>query len=95
MYARLNATFGWQWKYEDGSFGAFIIHSVERYHGMITGFTTDGRKVARPSTEFDALSLNGRDWFPTKELLSQVPQESHGKVQARDLPLPTPVDENQ
>lgn len=54
---------------------------------MITGFTTDGRKVCRPTAEFDALSYNGRDWSPTKELLAQVPQETHGK-RKRDLSLP-------
>lgn len=89
MYARLNVTYGWVWQNEDGTLGPFVIHTIEQYHGMITGFTKDGRKACRPATEFDALSYNGRDWFPTKELLRQVPQESrNGKVRIRDVLLP-------
>lgn len=89
MYGRLNGVYGWAWQYEDGSLGPFILHNVERYAGMITGFTTDGRKCTRPQSEFDALSHDGRDWRPLVELLAQVPEENHvqGK-RVRDVQLP-------
>lgn len=89
MYARLNPLYGWTYPMEDGSPGPFILVDIECYHGMITGYAPNGRKAARPATEFDALSHDGQDWHPTKEMLSLVPKESRGKVRTTDLPLPS------
>lgn len=75
MYARLNGVYGWAWQHEDGTLGPFILHQVERYAGMLSGFTTDGRRCARPLSEFDALSHDGRSWQPVTELLALVPEE--------------------
>lgn len=91
MYGRLNRAYGWAWEYEDGSLGPFILHEVERYAGMISGFTTDGRKCTRPQSEFDGLSHDGRTWFPVGELLSQMPTEAP-HVRIDDVPLPPPRD---
>lgn len=95
MYARLNASYGWTWKYEDKSIGPFILQDIERYAGMLSGWTFDGRKCARPLSEFEALSLDGEDWHPTASLLALVPQESNRGVPVQDLPLPVAFDEDQ
>ncbi len=91
MYARLNAIYGWTWLDENGIPGPFILENIEQYHGMITGYNTDGRKATRPATEFDALSHDGVTWHPVKDLLSQVPREGRsGRVRTRDVHLPAP-----
>jgi hypothetical protein len=95
MYARLNLLYGWTWPAEDGSPGPFILDEIERYKGMICGFTPDGRKCTRPLMEFDALSQDGITWQPTKTLFSQVPLESYTRVRTRDLPLPISLDKDQ
>lgn len=94
MYARLTPTYGWTWKYDDGTIGPFILSEVERYAGMLSGWTPDGRKCARPQTEFDALSHDGKTWHPTRTLLAQVPQETTPNVRIRDLRLPVAFDED-
>lgn len=94
MLARLNVTYGWTWKHDDGTTGPFILADVERYAGMITGWTPDGRKCCRPLPEFEALSIDGQEWQPTADLLAQVPWETQSRVRIRDLPLPFPLDED-
>ena len=95
MYGRLNRTYGWVWQNDDGTLGPFILEDVERYAGMLTGFTPDGRKCARPLSEFEALSVNGEEWHPTADLLSQVPREGTSRVRVRDLSLPVALDQDQ
>ncbi len=95
MYGKLNTAYGWAWKYEDNTLGPFILKGVERYAGMLTGYTPDGRKCARPLSEFEALSTNGEDWHPTATMLAQVPPEATHNVRIRDVPLPIPLDEDQ
>lgn len=95
MYGRLNAAYGWTWKYDDDTIGPFILEDVEQYAGMMTGFTPDGRKCARPRSEFEALSFDGHEWHPTADLLAQVPQETQSRVRIRDLRLPVAFDEDQ
>lgn len=87
MYGRLNRVYGWAWKYEDGTLGPFVLFNLEQYAGMFVGYTPDGRRCCRPRTEFEALSHDGETWYPTPELLSQVPQESRS-VRTNDVPLP-------
>ena len=94
MYGRLNRVYGWTWENEDGTRGPFILKDVEMYAGMMTGYTPDGRKCARPFSEFEALSVDGEDWQPTASLLSQVPQEG-SCVRIRDLSLPMALDQDQ
>lgn len=94
MYARLNRAYGWAWQYADGSLGPFVLEDVERYAGMLTGFTPDGRKCARPLSEFEALSDDGEEWHPTADLLAQVPREG-SCVRVRDLSLPLALDQDQ
>jgi hypothetical protein len=94
MYAKLSEVYGWAWQYEDGTLGPFILHNVERYAGMIAGYTTDGRKCTRPRTEFDALSYDGRDWKPVHELLAELPEEQNVRPRkVRDLQLPPEQDQ--
>lgn len=97
MYGRLSQVYGWAWQHEDGTLGPFILYDVEKYAGMIAGYTPDGRKCARPSSEFDSLSHDGKTWHPTQTLLAQVPKENDapGKLRQRDLPLPLAFDEDQ
>lgn len=94
MYARLSTAYGWTWQEPDGTQGPFVLGDVERYAGMITGFTRDGRKCARPLSEFDALSFDGKEWHPTADLLAQVPREG-SSVRVRDLSLPVALDQDQ
>jgi hypothetical protein len=97
VYARLNVAYGWSWQYDDGTVGPFILQNVERYAGMVTGWTPDGRKCARPMSEVEALSTDGETWHPTSALLVHVPQEENsGRVRnIRDVPLPVAFDEDQ
>lgn len=95
MYARLSSAYGWAWQEPDGSRGPFILGDVERYAGMMTGFTRDGRKCARPLCEFDALSIDGEEWHPTADLLAYVPREGVSRVRVRDLSLPVALDKDQ
>ncbi len=95
MYGRLNAAYGWTWRYDDNTIGPFVLQDVERYAGMLSGWTMDGRKCARPQSEFEALSTDGQEWFATADLLSQVPQETTSRVRIRDLPLQVALDEDQ
>ncbi len=95
MYARLNRAYGWTWQYEDGSWGPFILENVERYAGMLAGWTPNGRKCARPVSEFEALSHDGIDWYPTNDLISRVKEEGHRRVRFTDLSLPVAFDEDQ
>lgn len=97
MYARLNVAYGWLWQYDDDTIGPFILHDVERYAGMVSGWTLDGRKCARPLSEIEALSTDGVTWQPTSSLLAQVPQEEHASRvrKIRDVSLPVAFDEDQ
>ena len=95
MYARLNPHHGWVWQESDGTKGPFILGDVERYAGMLSGFTPDGRKCARPLFEFDALSHDGEEWHPTADLIAQVPREGKSRVRVRDLSLPVALDQDQ
>jgi hypothetical protein len=95
VYARLSPAYGWRWEEPDGTLGPFVLGDVERYAGMLTGFTPDGRKCARPQCEFDALSHDGEEWHPTAYLLAQVPREGSSRVRIRDLSLPVALDQDQ
>lgn len=95
MYARLSPAFGWVWEEPDGTRGPFILGDVERYAGMLTGFTPDGRKCARPLPEFDSLSLDGEEWKPLSDLLALVPREGKSRVRVRDMSLPVALDQDQ
>lgn len=95
MYGRLNRTYGWTWQYEDGTFGPFILDDIEHYAGMIAGYTLNGRKCTRPVGEYEALSHDGIEWHPTRDLLVMVPREASAKrVRTTDLPLPVSLDED-
>ena len=93
MYGRLSSLYGWKWQYSDKTLGPFVLEDIERYAGMITGWTPDGRKCTRPISEFDGLSRDGVEWHPMTDLLPLVPLETCG-VQDRDLPLPVAFDED-
>jgi hypothetical protein len=95
VYARLNVAYGWTWLHQDGTQGPFVLEDVERYAGMLTGFTPDGRKCARPLSEFDLLSKDGEEWHPMVDLLALVPREDTSRVRVRDVSLPVALDQDQ
>jgi hypothetical protein len=94
VYARLNRAYGWAWQDAEGNLSSFVLVDVERYAGMISGYTADGRKCARPLSEFDALSVDGENWQPLAILLALVPLEAK-HVRVRDLPLQVAFDQDQ
>lgn len=69
MLARLSFVYGWRWKKDDGTWGPFILTDIERYAGMIAGRAPNGRICTRPISEYDAVSEDGIEWRPVKDLV--------------------------
>lgn len=87
MHARLNPSCGWRWRYDDGTYGHYILTDVQRYAGMVCGFNPAGKMTTRPQIDFDALSHDGEEWHPFSVMKELIPWES-SSVPVRDVPLP-------
>lgn len=77
MFARLNRAF-WTTTDDRGNRTPIVLSDVYRYAGMASGKAVhDGRLWARPLVEFEALSLDGIEWKPMRQLLLQIPWEKN------------------